>query len=163
MMSNNLEPVPQSGYPGVTWSRGKWVTRQRIGDVVRYFGQYDDAEKANAVLVQVRKEFGIPEPSSVKVNQRDRWVAVAGTDGSHISKSGIRGVRFDPYEDHPPWTSKIFANGKQNHLGRFETAADAALAYCLACCDLENAYAVIRAAKDSGATLSEMVIGLEMV
>lgn len=162
-MSNNLEPVPQSGYPGVTWSRGHWIARQRIGDQVHYLGQFDNPEDAHALLMKCREDFGIPEPVRGRKSSSGKWLPVVGTDGSQIPKSWIRGVRFDPYDDHPPWTSKIFANGKSNFLGRFETAADAALAYCLACCDLENAYAVIRAARDSGTTLSEMVIGLEMV
>lgn len=156
--------VPQSGVMGITHSRGKWLVRQRVEKVgVVYVGSYYDLDDARKALADFREKFASQIAKRV-ISRPGKPVVVIGEDGKQIPKSGIKGVKLEPYEDYPPWVASIHANGKKNHLGRFDTPADAALAYCVAFCDLEKAYSAIRTARESGISLSVIVSnGLDLI
>jgi hypothetical protein len=117
-LSNNT-----SGFKGVSFDTkgNKWRAYLiKDGEQMNlgFYTSKEDAAKAyNIKAVELFGEFALlndVDHTGFKLNTRERY-------------SEYRGVSFD--KRHSKWTSTIIINGKNKHLGRFDSEHDAARMY----------------------------------
>jgi hypothetical protein len=133
----------QSGFKGVHWHSpvGKWVARIQIDGKrvnVGFFAQADEAARAYDQAARIlHGEFAnvnFPyEPSG------DYLPANWQSDLARSNTSGYRGVSWD--KTNGRWEAKIGYQNKTYHLGRFDSAIEAARAYDAAAKELHGQFA----------------------
>lgn len=118
-----------SGYKGVYKYRdGMWYAAICIDGKQQMFGYYRTPEEAAVVYNNAAKDhFGeFARLNDVKHIKPVR-IAPSGRFTKPRSASGYFGVSFDKARNK--WHSSIFINGKTVHIGRFDSAKEAAIAF----------------------------------
>lgn len=136
-LSNNT-----SGFKGVSFDTkaGKWrayVIKDGNQMNLGFYDLKEDAAKAyNTKAVELFGEFALLNDvnhAGFKINTRDKY-------------SEYRGISFD--KRNGKWTSTLIINGKNKHLGRFDSEHDAARMYNFWAIDLYGEFARLNVIKE---------------
>jgi hypothetical protein len=129
-------------FKGVTYNRqGMWQAYIRVDKKLKHLGMFDnEIDAARAYNLAANEHFGafakLNDLNDTKLAERQNRLQ----DGRR-SATGFRGVSYD--RERNKFEAQIHRLGKTHHLGRFENAHDAALAYDKAATDLLGPKAVL--------------------
>lgn len=120
-----------SKYKGVSWrdDSKKWLAKIKIDKKDFRIGLFENEDEAAKAYNQVAKEiYGEDYLLNVigidnRVETTEKELRAKAT--RKVGSSGIKGVRFNK----GAWRARIWVDGKENYLGTFNTAEEAAKAY----------------------------------
>jgi hypothetical protein len=138
-----------SGFKGVSWlnKRKKWVAVIRLNNKSKHLGSFSTPEEAHAAYCKAADilhgefaNYGTVTKERVTSNEFSSERPPFDSRNSRLrsdNKSGLKGVRW--HSRDLTWTAQITMNGKQKHLGTFDSAESAHAAYLKATEEIRSA------------------------
>ena len=124
-----------SGFKGVSFNRksGKWTAQVGIDGKNIYLGRFSSMEEAaetyDSIVKDLYGDFAWLNSEHTSPKIEESWIAVSIQKPPFRArnKPGFKGVYYR--KSRKKWRAELRVNKKQIHLGLFNTAEEAALAY----------------------------------